>query len=208
MLDAGVLVRDRRPGYYAWRMAMGTHTQTGIAVAASVAAYDANRIRKHEFTRPDKEDDRVRQIEALDAQTGPVLLAYPDAPEVDAILDAVTGAVPTLDIVADTGVQHVLWDIADAASIEVITNAFERLPALYIADGHHRSAAASRVAARAAQHESGREPRVLPRRGFPAPADADPAVQPCRGGSRADGRRRPSSPRSACGSPWSALRRP
>lgn len=148
MLDAGVLVRDRRPGYYAWSMSMGSHTQTGIAVSASVAAYDANRIRKHEFTRPDKEDDRVRQIEALDAQTGPVLLAYPDAPEVDAILGAVTGAAPTLDIVADTGVQHLLWDIADAASIEVITNAFERLPALYIADGHHRSAAASRVAAR------------------------------------------------------------
>ena len=148
MLDAGVLVRDRRPCYYAWRMAMGAHTQTGIAVSASVAAYDNNRIRRHEFTRPDKEDDRVRQIEALDAQTGPVLLAYPDAPEVDAILAAVTGAAPSLDIVADTGVQHALWDIADAASIEVITNAFERLPALYIADGHHRSAAASRVAAR------------------------------------------------------------
>jgi uncharacterized protein (DUF1015 family) len=148
MLAAGVLVRDRRPGYYAWCMVMGNHAQTGFAVSASVAAYDANRIRKHEFTRPDKEDDRVRQIEALNAQTGPVLLAYPDAPELDAILGAVTGAAPALDIVADTGVRHCLWDIADAASIDVITNAFERLPALYIADGHHRSAAASRVAAK------------------------------------------------------------
>lgn len=148
MTAAGVLVRDPRPAYYAWRMVMGSHVQTGIAVAASVAAYDANRIRKHEFTRPDKEDDRVRQIEALDAQTGPVLLAYPDAPELDAILGAVTGAAPVVDIVADTGVRHALWDIADDASIEVVTRAFERLPALYIADGHHRSAAASRVAAR------------------------------------------------------------
>ncbi len=147
MLAAGVLVRDRVPAYYAWRMHMGAHTQTGIAVAASVAAYDANRIRRHEFTRPDKEDDRVRQIEALNAQTGPVLLAYPDAPEIDAILAAVSGAPAAVDVTADTGVRHQLWDIVDAASIEVITNAFERLSALYIADGHHRSAAASRVAA-------------------------------------------------------------
>ena len=145
--EQGVLTRDRKPAYYAWRMTMGTHVQTGIALTASVSAYDANRVRKHEFTRPDKEDDRVRQIEALNAQTGPVLLAYPAAPEIDALLGAITGSTPALDIVADTGVRHELWDIADAASIEVVTNAFERLPALYIADGHHRSAAASRVAA-------------------------------------------------------------
>ena len=147
MRDQGVLMRDRTPAYYAWRMTMGAHVQTGIALTASVAAYDANRVRKHEFTRPDKEDDRVRQIEALNAQTGPALLAYPAAAEVDALLGAVTGAPASLDIVADTGVRHELWTIADAASIEVIGNAFERLPALYIADGHHRSAAASRVAA-------------------------------------------------------------
>jgi uncharacterized protein (DUF1015 family) len=147
MRDQGVLTRDAKPAYYAWRMTMGSHGQTGIALTASVAAYDGNRIRKHEFTRPDKEDDRVRQIEALNAETGPVLLAYPASAEIDALLASVTGAPPGLDIVADTGVRHELWDIADAASIEVITNAFERLPALYIADGHHRSAAASRVAA-------------------------------------------------------------
>jgi uncharacterized protein (DUF1015 family) len=142
MRGEGVLTRDRKPAYYAWRMTMGAHVQTGIALTASVAAYDANRIRKHEFTRPDKEDDRVRQIEALNAQTGPVLLAYPASAEIDALLAAVTGAPPAVDIVADTGVRHELWNVADAASIEVITNAFERLPALYIADGHHRSAAA------------------------------------------------------------------
>lgn len=147
MCDQGVLTRDAKPSYYAWRMTMGAHAQTGIALTASVAAYDVNRVRKHEFTRPDKEDDRVRQIEALNAQTGPVLLAYPASAEIDALLAAVTGALPAVDIVADTGVRHELWNIADAASIEVITNAFERLPALYIADGHHRSAAASRVAA-------------------------------------------------------------
>src|SRR5262249_38246867 len=76
LVGSGVLVRDAEPHYYVYRLRMGDHVQTGIAVAASVAAYDINRIRKHEFTRPDKEDDRVRQIEALNAQTGPVLLAY------------------------------------------------------------------------------------------------------------------------------------
>jgi uncharacterized protein (DUF1015 family) len=153
MLDQGVLTRDRRPAYYAWRMTMGSHVQIGIALTASVAAYDVNRIRRHEFTRPDKEDDRVRQIEALNAETGPVLLAYPASAEIDALLASVAGAPPALDVVADTGVRHELWDIADAASIEVITNAFERLPALYIADGHHRSAAASRVAAARRTHD-------------------------------------------------------
>lgn len=148
MLHAGVLVQDRQPHYYAWRMEMDGHRQTGIAFAASIAAYDVNRIRKHEFTRPDKEDDRVRQIEALDAQTGPVLLAYPDAPEIGATLASVTTSPPDVDLLADTGVRHSLWVIAGDAMIESISRAFERMPALYIADGHHRSAAASRVAAR------------------------------------------------------------
>ena len=85
MRDAGLLLQDDQACYYAYRLIMGEHVQVGVVAAASVADYDTNRIRKHEFTRPDKEDDRVRQIEALDAQTGPVLLAYPHAPEVDAI---------------------------------------------------------------------------------------------------------------------------
>ena len=90
MLQEGVLVRDPQPCYYIYRLVMGDHRQTGLVAAASVAAYDSNRIRKHEFTRPDKEDDRVRQIEALQAQTGPVLLAYESQPDVDALLEAVT----------------------------------------------------------------------------------------------------------------------
>ena len=89
MIEAGVLRRDERPGYYVYRLVMGERVQTGLVATASVAAYDINCIRKHEFTRPDKEDDRVRQIDALNAQTGPVLLAYPTAPEVDALLASV-----------------------------------------------------------------------------------------------------------------------
>ncbi|MBI5659823.1 MAG: DUF1015 domain-containing protein [Nitrosomonadales bacterium] len=147
MLAEGVLARDAAPCYYAYRLVMGGHSQTGLVAAASVADYDTNRIRKHEFTRPDKEDDRVRQIDALHAQTGPVLLAYPAAPQVDALLERVSGGAPDADVTADDGVRHTLWVIRDGASLDRITAEFDAMRALYIADGHHRSAAASRVAA-------------------------------------------------------------
>ncbi|MFZ3174607.1 MAG: DUF1015 domain-containing protein [Thiobacillus sp.] len=146
MIQAGVLARDPAPCYYAYRIVMGSHTQTGIVAAASVADYDTNRIRKHEFTRPDKEDDRVRQIDALDAQTGPVLLAYPAAPGVDAILAEASAGTADSDAGLD-GVRHTLWVIRDPATQARITAAFNAMPALYIADGHHRSASASRIAA-------------------------------------------------------------
>jgi uncharacterized protein (DUF1015 family) len=147
MLATGVLKQDGSACYYAYRLIMGEHVQTGLVAAASVADYDINRIRKHEFTRPDKEDDRVRQIEALNAQTGPVLLAYPDAPEVDAMLAAASLKQPDADATAETGVRHTLWVIDDESSIARLTTLFDALPAIYIADGHHRSAAASRVCA-------------------------------------------------------------
>lgn len=147
MIAAGVLVRDSAPCYYVCRMRMGDHVQSGIVAAASVADYNRNRIRRHEFTRPDKEDDRVRQIEALNAQTGPVLLASPTSEAVNAILERVTADPPEVDVVADDGVGHMLWVVRDASLIRIITDTFESMDALYIADGHHRSAAAARVAA-------------------------------------------------------------
>ena len=147
MLQQGVLKSDDTPCYYIYRMVMGDHCQTGLVAAASVAAYDSNRIRKHEFTRPDKEDDRVRQIEALNAQTGPVLLAYRSQDHVDALLEAEAANTPEVDLTADDGIRHSLWVVRDSAVIEQITAAFDAMDALYIADGHHRSAAASRVAA-------------------------------------------------------------
>ena len=147
MLAEGVLVRDTAPCYYVYRLIMGSHSQTGLVAAASVADYNTNRIRKHEFTRPDKEDDRVRQIDALNAQTGPVLLAYPAAPQVDAILKHASSGIRDANVTADDGIQHTLWMIRDGAIIDQITATFDAMHALYIADGHHRSAAASRVAA-------------------------------------------------------------
>jgi uncharacterized protein (DUF1015 family) len=147
LVDDGILIHEAMPCYYAYRLIMGTHTQTGLIATASVAAYDAGRIRKHEFTRPDKEDDRVRQIEALDAQTGPVLLAHPDSDEAERWVTAATAAAPIADLTADDGIRHTVWRIDDAAAIERIGALIEAMPSLYIADGHHRSAAASRIAA-------------------------------------------------------------
>ena len=147
LIARGVLVRDAAPHHYVYRLRMNDHVQTGIAAVGSVAAYDANRIRKHEFTRPDKEDDRVRQIDALNAQTGPVLLAYKANNDVLRIVEAVTATQPLYDVTADDGVVHTIWRIGDAASLDRLTFLFDAMDALYIADGHHRSAAASRVAA-------------------------------------------------------------
>lgn len=147
MVKEGVLVRDPEACYYVYRLTMDGHSQTGLVVAASVPDYDSNRIRRHEFTRPDKEDDRVRQIDALNAQTGPVFLAYPQASGVDEILAQATSAAPEVDIVADTGVRHELWVLRDKRVVDQLTALFDALPALYIADGHHRSASASRIAA-------------------------------------------------------------
>ena len=144
---AGVLLRDPQPRYYAYRLTWQGRQQLGLVAGASVAAYNAGRIKKHEFTRPAKEDDRVRQIEALKAQTGPVFLCYPAAAEIDARLAAVAASVPAADVSADDGVRHEFWDIGGADDIAFFSAAFERLPALYVADGHHRSAAAARVAA-------------------------------------------------------------
>jgi uncharacterized protein (DUF1015 family) len=145
MIEAGVLVRDDKPCYYVYRLTRRGHVETGLAAVASLDAYAKNRIRKHELTTPAKEDDRVRQIEAVNAQTGPVMIAYPTAPQIDAMLaQAATGAA-AVDVTAEDGVRHQLWVIGEEAKIESLTRAVDALPALYIADGHHRSAAALRV---------------------------------------------------------------
>ncbi len=146
MVAAGVLVRDLKPCYYAYRLTWRDRIETGLAAVASLAAYAENRIRKHELTTPAKEDDRVRQIEAVDAQTGPIMLAYPEAPGIDALLARAAAERPAVDVTADDGVRHQLWVIGEEATIAALTHAVDSLSALYIADGHHRAAAALRVA--------------------------------------------------------------
>ncbi len=147
LLGKGILQRDPGAFYYVYRLIMGAHTQTGIVATARVADYDVNRIRKHEFTRPDKEDDRVRQIDTLNAQTGPVFLTYRHNARVDAIVNEVCQQAAEYDLTADDGVKHTLWVVRDADKIDELTKTFDAMDCLYIADGHHRSAAASRVAA-------------------------------------------------------------
>ena len=156
MLREGVLRRDPAPYYYVYRATMGAHTQTGLVAAASVADYLTNRIRKHEFTRPDKEDDRVRQIDALNAQTGPVFLTYRQNAEVDAWLAEAATASPEIDVTLPglagaPATRHQVWAIREQNRIADITYTFDAMANLYIADGHHRSAAAARVAALRAQ---------------------------------------------------------
>ena len=146
MLDEGILFREDKDCYYAYRLIMNGHSQIGLVAAASVADYDSNRIRKHEYTRPAKEDDRVRQIEALNAQTGPVLLTYRSQDDMDNILAEVAKGEPLVDVTADDGVQHTFWVINDDDTIAKISAGFDAMNAIYIADGHHRSASASRVA--------------------------------------------------------------
>jgi uncharacterized protein (DUF1015 family) len=120
--------------------------QTGLAAVASLADYASNRVRKHELTTPVKEDDRVRQIEAVNAQTGPVMMAYPAAPQIDAMLARAADRDADVDVTADDGTRHQMWIVDDDGVIAPLTRAFDALPAIYIADGHHRSAAAARVA--------------------------------------------------------------
>ncbi len=147
MVKAGVLIRDAKPAYYVYRLTREGRAQTGLAAVASIAAYaDNSRVRRHELTTPVKEQDRVDQIEAVNAQTGPVMMGYPAAPEIDAALAKASAGAPDVDVTADDGVRHQMWVVVDEPTITALTRAFEALPAIYIADGHHRSAAAARVA--------------------------------------------------------------
>jgi uncharacterized protein (DUF1015 family) len=141
------LQQDTQSYYYLYRLIMGEHEQTGIVAVANVADYDTNRIRKHEFTRPDKEDDRVHHIDVLNAQTGPVFLTYPHHAVIDDLVATLTARTPAVNVTAEDGIVHTLWVVDQSADIALITQTFDQMPNLYIADGHHRSAAASRVAA-------------------------------------------------------------
>ena len=143
----GLLIRDDAPGYYVYRMQMGDHRQTGIALTVSADAYQANRFRKHELTRPDKETDRVRNMLALNAQTGPVLSAYRARAELKELFGKVTAAPELFEVIGQHQVKHTVWRIAAAEQVLTVSAAFNDMDAIYIADGHHRSAAGARVAA-------------------------------------------------------------
>lgn len=153
LISQGALKQDAQPCFYLYRQIMGGHSRVGIVAAASCEEYLQGVIKKHEFTRPDKEDDRVRHIETLNSQTGPVFLTYRAIPAIDRMIAVMTGEdpkvksnPPEIDFTASDGVRHTAWVVSQPSAINLLVGAFKHgVPSLYIADGHHRSAAAARV---------------------------------------------------------------
>ncbi len=145
LIAQGALKQDEKPNFYLYRQVMGGHAQVGLVAAASCEEYLANIIKKHELTRVDKEDDRVRHIEALNSQTGPVFLTYRAVAAFDAFVAKKISGAPAVDFTGKDGVRHSSWAITSEEDIQFIETQFAQIPFLYIADGHHRSAAAGRV---------------------------------------------------------------
>ena len=161
---AGTLVQDAVPRFYAYRQIMGEHAQTGLVATFDTKDYLAGILKQHEKTRKDKEDDRTRHIEILEAHTGPAFLTYKDVAGVDAIIDAACAGVPRDDFTASDGIRHIVWEIPVEQNA-ALTALFEQIPVAYIADGHHRSAAASRYAQ---AHDFAGETRWFMAVAFPA----------------------------------------
>lgn len=148
LIADGTLVRDGEPKFYAYRQTMGSHSQTGIVATFDTQDYLAGVLKQHEKTRKDKEDDRTRHIETLAAHTGPAFLTYRDDKAIDTIVADACSKAPLYDFVAPDGIGHTVWEIAPASACvaDELVELFARIPVAYIADGHHRSAAASRYA--------------------------------------------------------------
>ena len=141
---SGALLRDSGPAYYVYRMTTGDRAQTGVAMSVSADAYADGRVRRHELTRPEKEDDRARQIDAVDAITGPVQLVHKADPELAVLLARATEEAPVA-AARVAGTRHELWKISGPASMAAVSARIDAMEALYIGDGHHRSAAGARV---------------------------------------------------------------
>ena len=139
----GHLEQDNEPAIYAYQQRMGRHVQTGIVACCHAADYETSLIRRHEHTRPDKEEDRVRHMDALSAHTGPVFLTYRDVPLISECVEQVLEWVPLIDLTTPDGVQHTVWRME---SPQELIDAFATVSHCYIADGHHRAASAVRVA--------------------------------------------------------------
>lgn len=148
LISGGTLIRDSEPKFYAYRQTMGSHAQTGIVACFDTQDYLSGVLKQHEKTRKDKEDDRTRHIETLEGHTEPAFLTYRDDPAIGAIVDAACRNDPLYDFVAPDGIGHTMWEIAPGSSCtgDELQELFARIPVAYIADGHHRSAAASRYA--------------------------------------------------------------
>ncbi|MEN6432677.1 MAG: DUF1015 family protein [Smithella sp.] len=146
MVEKGVLIQDKSPCFYIYRQKMGPQVQTGIVGLMSASEYDAGKIKKHELTRKDKEEDRIRHVDTVNAQTGPVFISYRERKNLNKIVDEITTASPEYDFTAEDGVKHTVWVVDGAKRIDKIRKEFSEVESLYIADGHHRAAAAATIA--------------------------------------------------------------
>ncbi len=145
LIKEGILIQDSKPSFYFYRLTMGDLAQTGLVAAASIEDYENDLIKKHEHTRAEKEGDRIRHVETLNANTGPVFLTYRSTGEMTSLTEEVTRKAPLYDFTADNGVRHTFWKIEDPETLAGIRDIFAGIERLYVADGHHRSAAGTKV---------------------------------------------------------------
>jgi uncharacterized protein (DUF1015 family) len=145
LITEGHLIREGEDAFYVYQLTMGDHVQRGLVCGTSVQEYEDGLIKKHEFTRREKEDDRARHVETLMANAGPVLLTYRANADVDALVEGICAGAPTYDFIADDGIGHAIWVVTRGDLVARLRSAFEGVDALYVADGHHRSASAFRV---------------------------------------------------------------
>ena len=145
MIDTGVFIQDESPLLYVYELTMDGRSQTGLVACASIDEYLNGTIKKHELTREDKEQDRIRHVDICDANTGPIFLAYRTVDEISSAVESVKEKTPVYDFTADDGIGHRAWVIDDENMINRLVELFKNVPALYIADGHHRNASAAKV---------------------------------------------------------------
>lgn len=145
LIDRGALIREETPCLYVYQQRMGDHVQAGIVGGTSVQEYEEDRIRKHEHTRRVKEDDRTRHVDTLNANAGPVFLTYPAQGGIDSKVDEIRSRRPAYDFTSPDGIVHTAWIVSDPGEMALLQKAFGAVDALYVADGHHRSASAARV---------------------------------------------------------------
>ncbi len=161
LMEHGEMIQENKPAFYFYSQIMGDHSQVGLIGTVSAEDYRNNLIKKHEFTRKVKEEDRIRHIETQNAQCGPVFLTYPDVPEFNALQKRIcVETVPEYDFTSPDGIRHILWLVNEDEDIETIKGIFRDVPCLYVADGHHRSAAGTIVAERRCKnniHHTGNE---------------------------------------------------
>ena len=159
--DEGILKQDSSPCYYIYRQQMGAQVQTGIVGVMSALEYGEGKIKKHELTRQDKEDDRTRHVDYVNAQTGPVFISYSARSGINEIVQEVAAGEPEYDFTAEDSVRHTAWLLTDQVQIETVKSEFAKVSTLYIADGHHRAAAGAAVARKRRKEGGPRESDMI-----------------------------------------------